>query len=80
MHKVQIADGDDRVSVRHRKCCGTLLSGRLTRFILLRVAVSHGSTLLLRTMFGVPRGAKAAAEAGRSVIGMSSTWMGVDGS
>ena len=80
MHKVQIADGDDSVSVRHRKCCGTLFSGRLTLLILLRVAVSQGSTLLLRTMFGVPRGAKAAAEAGRSVMGMSSTWMGVDGS
>ena len=65
-----MAEGDDNVSVRHRKCCGTLFRGRLTLFILLSVAVSQGSTLLFRTTFGFERGAKAAAEAGRRVIGI----------
>ena len=67
---VQIALGDDKVSVKHRVCCGTLFRGRFTRFILLRVAVSHGSTLEFRTMFGLPLGAKAAADAGNSIVGI----------
>ena len=61
-----MAEGDERVSVRHLKCCGTLLSGLLILFILLRVAVNHGSTLVLSTMLGAERVAKAAAEAGSS--------------
>jgi hypothetical protein len=46
------------------------LSGRLIRFILLSVWVSHGSTLVLRTIVGADRGAKAAAEAGRRFMGI----------
>lgn len=69
-HSVHIADGDERVSVKHRKCCGTLFSGLLIRLILFNVAVNHGSTLVFNTMFGVARGAKAAAEAGKSTVGM----------
>lgn len=69
-HRVHIADDDDRVSVKHLKCCGTLFSGLLIRFILFSVAVNHGSTLVFNTMFGVARGAKAAAEAGKSTVGM----------
>lgn len=69
-HSDHMADGDERVSVKHRKCCGTLFSGRFTRFILFKVAVNHGSTLVFRTTFGAARGAKAAAEAGRSIGGI----------
>lgn len=69
-HKVQIAEADDRVSVKHRKCWGTLFNGLLIRFIRFNVAVSHGSTLVFNTMLGVPRGAKAAAEAGNSIVGI----------
>lgn len=69
-HNVHIADGDERVSVKHLKCCGTLLSGLLIRLILFNVAVNHGSTLVFNTIFGVARGAKAAAEAGNSTVGM----------
>ena len=61
-----MADGDESVSVKHRKCCGTLFKGLLMRFILFRVAVNHGSTLVLRTILGAERVAKAAAEAGNS--------------
>ena len=65
-----MAEGDESVSVKHRKCCETLFNGRLTRFTRLSVAVNQGSTLEFRTMFGVPRGAKAAAEAGSRVMGI----------
>jgi hypothetical protein len=65
-HRVHIADGDESVSVKHRKCCGTLFSGLLMRFILFNVAVNQGSTLVLSTMLGAVRVANAAAEAGRS--------------
>lgn len=65
-----MADGAESVSVRHRKCCGTLFNGRFIRFILFKVAVNHGSTLVFRTIFGVARGAKAAAEAGKSIVGI----------
>lgn len=68
---VHIAEGDERVSVKHLKCCGTLFNGLLTRFILFNVAVNHGSTLVFSTMFGVARGAKAAAEAGKRLVGMA---------
>jgi hypothetical protein len=71
-HKVQIADGADRISVKHRKCWGTLFNGLLTRFIRFRVAVNQGSTLEFSTRFGVARGAKAAADAGKSVMGIAS--------
>jgi hypothetical protein len=71
-HKVQIADGADRISVKHRKCWGTLFNGLLTRFIRFSVAVNQGSTLEFSTMFGVARGAKAAADAGKSVMGIAS--------
>ena len=65
-----MAEGDDRVSVKHRKCWETLFKGLFTRFILFSVAVNQGSTLELRTTLGVPRGAKAAADAGSKVMGM----------
>jgi hypothetical protein len=71
-HKVQIADGADRISVKHRKCWGTLFNGLLTRFIRFSVAVNQGSTLEFSTIFGVARGAKAAADAGKSVMGIAS--------
>jgi hypothetical protein len=67
-HSDHMALVPDRVSVRHRVCCWTLLSGRLTRFMRFNVCVNHGSALELRTMLTVPRGAKAAAEAGSSCI------------
>ena len=60
----------ERVSVRHRVCCWTLFNGRLTRLTLFKVWVSHGSALELRTTLTVPRGAKAAAEAGSNEMGM----------
>lgn len=66
-----MAEGDARVSVKHRKCWGTLFKGLFTRFTLFNVAVNHGSTLVLRTTLGAARGAKAAAEAGRSCMGMA---------
>lgn len=68
-HRVQIALGDDRVSVKHLVCWLTLLRGRLTRFTLFSVAVSHGSTLF-NTTFGDDRGAKAAADAGSKTVGI----------
>lgn len=69
-HKVQMADEPERISVKHRKCWGTLFNGRFTRFTRFNVAVNHGSTLEFSTIFGVARGAKAAAEAGKRVIGI----------
>lgn len=66
-----MADGDDRVSVRHLKCCGTLFNGRLIRFIRFNVAVNHGSTFVFRTTFGGDRGANAAADAGNSMVGIT---------
>jgi hypothetical protein len=68
---VHIAVEDDNVSVKHLWCCGTLLRGRLMRFMRFSVCVNHGSTLELRTtLTEVARGAKAAAEAGRSCGGI----------
>lgn len=66
-----MAAGADRVSVRHRKCWGTLFKGLFILLILFSVAVNHGSTLVFRTMLGGDRGAKAAAEAGNNVIGIA---------
>ncbi len=71
-HNDQIALADERVSVRHRVCCGTLFRGRLILLILLRVAVNQGSTLVLSTTLHVDRGAKAAAEAGNNIVGIMS--------
>jgi hypothetical protein len=45
----------------------------LIRFMRFSVWVSHGSTLELRTMVGADRGAKAAAEAGRRLMGIAAT-------
>jgi hypothetical protein len=78
-HNDHIAFGDDRVSVRHRVCWGTLFNGRLILLILLRVAVSQGSTLVLRTTLHVDLGAKAAAEAGNSFIGIMEYVLAKDG-
>jgi hypothetical protein len=62
-----MAFGDDKVSVRHLWCCGTLLSGRLILLMRLSVCVSQGSTLEPRTtLTEEARGAKAAADAGNS--------------
>ena len=69
-HRFQIAVGDESDSVRHLMCCGALLSGRLTRLILLSVAVSHGSTVLLRTTVGGERGEKGDAVFGSSTLGI----------
>ena len=70
-----MAEGEERVSVKHRECWETLFKGLFTRFILFSVAVNQGSALELRTTFGVPRGAKAAADAGSKVMGMvTSLW------
>ena len=66
----QMALEPERVSVRHRMCCWTLLRGRLTRLMRFRVCVSQGSTFVLRTTLTVDRGAKAAAEAGNNEIGI----------
>ena len=65
-----MAEGEERVSVKHRKCWETLFRGLLTRFIRFNVAVNQGSTFELSTTFGVPRGANAAADAGNKVMGM----------
>jgi hypothetical protein len=69
-HNDHMALEPDRVSVRHRVCCCTLLSGRFTRLTLLSVCVNHGSTLELRTTLTVDLGAKAAAEAGSNEMGI----------
>ena len=66
-----MADGDERVSVRHLMCCGTLFKGRLMRLIRFSVAVSHGSTLVFRTTVGWDLGANAAAEAGSNMLGIA---------
>lgn len=56
-----------------------LLRGRLTRLTRLSVCVSHGSTLELRTtLTDEARGAKAAAEAGRSWTGILSYEDGIN--
>lgn len=68
---VQMAVGEDNVSVKQRWCWATLLSGRFTRFTRFSVAVNHGSTLELKTTFTEEaRGAKAAADAGNNCGGM----------
>lgn len=69
-HSDHIAFAPESVSVRHRVCCCTLLSGRLTRFTLLSVCVNHGSAFDGKTTLTVDRGAKAAADAGSSWIGI----------
>jgi hypothetical protein len=69
-HRVHRADSPDKVSVRHRKCCGTLFNGLLILLMRLSVWVNQGSTLELRTIVGAERGANACAEAGRRFIGM----------
>ena len=66
----QIAFFPDRVSVRHRVCCCTLFNGRFTRLTRFRVCVNQGSAFEFKTTLTVDRGAKAAAEAGSSWIGM----------
>lgn len=69
---VQMAFGEERVSVKHRWCCGTLLRGRLTLLMRLSVCVNHGSTLEPRTtLTEEARGAKAAADAGNNCGGMA---------
>jgi hypothetical protein len=74
---VHIAVEDDNVSVRHLWCCGTLLRGRLMRFMRFSVCVNHGSTFELRTtLTEVARGAKAAAEAGKSCGGIEEVFCG----
>jgi hypothetical protein len=67
---VQIAFGEESVSVRHLVCCDTLLRGRLTRLTRFRVAVSHGSIREFNTTFGEDRGAKAAADDGSKTTGI----------
>ena len=69
-HKDQMALDDERVSVRHLVCWGTLFNGRLVLLILLRVAVNQGSTFVLRATLQIDRGAKAAAEAGNNIVGI----------
>lgn len=69
-HSVQIAFGDESVSVRHLVCCVTLFRGRFTRLTRFKVAVSHGSTLVLSTTFGEDRGANAAADEGSKTVGI----------
>jgi hypothetical protein len=71
-HRDQIALGDERVSVKHRVCWGTLLRGLLILLVLFSVAVNQGSTLLLSTTLQLDRGAKAAAEAGNNIVGIMS--------
>lgn len=70
-HRVQIAFGEDKVSVRHFVCCVTLFKGRLTRLTRFNVAVSHGSILVFNTTFGEDRGAKAAADDGSRTVGIA---------
>jgi len=69
--RVQMAVGDDNVSVKQRWCWATLLRGRFTRFTRFSVAVNHGSTLELKTTLTEDaRGANAAADAGNNCGGM----------
>lgn len=69
-HNVQMAFGEDKVSVKHRVCCVTLFKGRLTRLTRFKVAVSQGSTLVFNTTLGEDRGANAAADDGSKTVGM----------
>jgi len=69
-HNDHMAFGDDRISVRHLVCCGTLFNGRLILLILFKTAVNQGSTLLLKTTLTVPRAAKACADAGSNTAGI----------
>ena len=69
--RFQMAVGNDNVSVKHRWCWATLLSGRFTRLTRFSVTVNHGSTLELKTtLTDDARGAKAAADAGSNCGGM----------
>lgn len=68
--RVQIAFGEERVSVKHRVCWVTLFRGRLTRLTRFRVCVNHGATLVFKTTFGEDRGAKAAADDGSKTVGI----------
>jgi hypothetical protein len=83
--RVHIAVEDDNVSVRHFWCWGTLLRGRLMRFIRFNVAVNHGSTFELNTtLTDEALGAKAAAEAGSNWGGIEKRygkrlWAGIEG-
>lgn len=72
--RVQMAFWDDRVSVKHRVCCVTLLRGRLTRLTLFNVTVNHGSTREFNTTFGDDLGAKAAADAGSRIVRILAEW------
>lgn len=66
-----MAVGDDKVSVKHLWCWGTLLRGRFTRFVRFSVAVNQGSTFELKTtLTDEALGAKAAADAGNSCGGI----------
>lgn len=69
-HRVQIACGEDRVSVRHLVCCVTLFNGLLTRLTRFKVAVNQGSILAFKTTLGEDRGANAAAEEGSKTVGI----------
>lgn len=63
--RVQMAFGDDKDSVRHLWCWGTLLRGRFTRLTRFNVCVSQGSILdPSTTLTEVALGANAAADAG----------------
>ena len=75
----QIAFFPDRVSVRHRVCCCTLFNGRFTLLTRFKVCVNQGSAFEFKTTLTVERGAKAAAEAGSSWIGMMMMMMMVVG-
>src|SRR3569833_750396 len=75
--RVQMALGEESVSVRHLWCCGTLLRGLLIRLMRFSVCVSHGSTLEPSTSLTEDaRGAKAAADAGSSCGGILWRWGG----
>lgn len=66
-----MAFGEDRVSVKHFVCWGTLLRGLLTLLMRFSVLVNHGSTLEPSTTLTEDAlGAKAAAEAGNSWTGI----------
>lgn len=69
--RVQMALGEESVSVKHLVCCALLFNGRRTRLILLRVAVNHGSTFVFKTTLHDALGANAAAEAGNKMAGMA---------
>ena len=69
-HKVHNAEGAAKVSVRHFVCWAGLLSVLFIRLMRLKVWVNQGSAFEPKTMFGLPRVAKAFADAGNSVTGM----------